>query len=526
MSLMPPEKSEKQTDNGESKTAVSYHKVPSAQIKASLRSSLWIIFSMVSIASVVGIPLWYLTTTVPKAEIPHTEIANVNELINHTNEIKFNIPIYLDVPSPLKGMIKETQDLIDQELHSLGINEYWNLELLFGEGKPNDYKLNLEMVESEKYDDNTVESNESIFISPFDRSVKLFISDKIISHNKVPDFISKVLINIVFIEEIKLFKEFKNIAGASEDANSVSVQYSPKFHIVLNLLNGGLDPVSWDIEEISPIFIRYLNELKQFANFTLDAQLESYNSISDDINIHWDNDSSHHILDMKDTSKFIDYSEWGLDRQTDLVPTINFVAYIPDSKYFPLKIENSPTNSFIVPQWGGLQILNIDTSFSDSIHLDKDVLLPVLETFTSQLFHLLGAPKNPKSLPIRIDIMTRLQILKNLKTAANNLLSLSKLVKQLDNISIPNFTLIKIGDAMKEINLSIESLHKNDWSAANHHSAKAAIFADESFFQKDMVQQLYFPDEHKMAIYVPLLGPLISLTAVGLFKTIVEFFKD
>ncbi|GMF00707.1 unnamed protein product [[Candida] boidinii] len=149
MSSVQPEKSEKPADNGKSKTAVSYHKVPSAQIKASLRTSLWIIFSMVSIASVVGIPLWYLTTTVPKAEIPHTEIANVNGLINHTNEIKFNIPIYLDVPSPLKGMIKETQDIIDKELHSLGIDEYWNLELLYGKGDPSDYKLNLEMVESE-----------------------------------------------------------------------------------------------------------------------------------------------------------------------------------------------------------------------------------------------------------------------------------------------------------------------------------------------------------------------------------------
>ena len=32
--------------------------------------------------------------------------------------------------------------------------------------------------------------------------------------------------------------------------------------------------------------------------------------------------------------------------------------------------------------------------------------------------------------------------------------------------------------------------------------------AEKAFFEKSMVGQVYFPDEHKVAVYLPLLGPV------------------
>jgi len=32
--------------------------------------------------------------------------------------------------------------------------------------------------------------------------------------------------------------------------------------------------------------------------------------------------------------------------------------------------------------------------------------------------------------------------------------------------------------------------------------------AERGFFEKSMVGQVYFPDEHKIAVYLPLLGPV------------------
>jgi phosphatidylinositol glycan class S len=40
------------------------------------------------------------------------------------------------------------------------------------------------------------------------------------------------------------------------------------------------------------------------------------------------------------------------------------------------------------------------------------------------------------------------------------------------------------------------------------HARIAETEAERAFFEKSMVGQLYFPDEHKVTVYLPLLGPV------------------
>lgn len=49
-------------------------------------------------------------------------------------------------------------------------------------------------------------------------------------------------------------------------------------------------------------------------------------------------------------------------------------------------------------------------------------------------------------------------------------------------------------------------------------SSKAFILSEEAFFDKDMVAMLYFPDEHKYAVYMPLFIPI----AVPLLLALVQ----
>lgn len=41
-----------------------------------------------------------------------------------------------------------------------------------------------------------------------------------------------------------------------------------------------------------------------------------------------------------------------------------------------------------------------------------------------------------------------------------------------------------------------------------HQSAKAADLATRASFNHEMLAMLYFPDEHKWAVYTPLFGPI------------------
>ena len=51
-------------------------------------------------------------------------------------------------------------------------------------------------------------------------------------------------------------------------------------------------------------------------------------------------------------------------------------------------------------------------------------------------------------------------------------------------------------------------LRDGKFKAALAHARIAEAEAEKGFFEKSMVGQVYFPDEHKVAVYLPLLGPV------------------
>jgi GPI-anchor transamidase subunit S len=52
------------------------------------------------------------------------------------------------------------------------------------------------------------------------------------------------------------------------------------------------------------------------------------------------------------------------------------------------------------------------------------------------------------------------------------------------------------------------------------HARKAWEDSEKAFFEKSMVGQVYFPDEHKVAVYLPLLGPVGVPLLVGLAREV------
>jgi phosphatidylinositol glycan class S len=58
--------------------------------------------------------------------------------------------------------------------------------------------------------------------------------------------------------------------------------------------------------------------------------------------------------------------------------------------------------------------------------------------------------------------------------------------------------------------------------AALNHSASALSLSSRAFFHPSMLALLYFPDEHKYAVYTPLFGPM----AVPLIIAAISEFKE
>jgi phosphatidylinositol glycan class S len=63
------------------------------------------------------------------------------------------------------------------------------------------------------------------------------------------------------------------------------------------------------------------------------------------------------------------------------------------------------------------------------------------------------------------------------------------------------------------------------FNVALQHSSLALEYAEKAFFDDKMVSMLYFPDEHKYAIYTPLFGPLALPLLMALLRELQGMFK-
>jgi GPI-anchor transamidase subunit S len=125
-------------------------------------------------------------------------------------------------------------------------------------------------------------------------------------------------------------------------------------------------------------------------------------------------------------------------------PVINFILYVPHPSIRPLHLESqNQQNSFFLPQWGGIQILNPSPGIK---HLDTLSLRPAFSTFLSHLLSLLGTPALSDSIPSegkvilspwQLDGLVRQRAAENLVAAGGTMGSLARLVRKIPNMAIP-----------------------------------------------------------------------------------------
>lgn len=90
-----------------------------------------------------------------------------------------------------------------------------------------------------------------------------------------------------------------------------------------------------------------------------------------------------------------------LESPAFIEPTIQFLLFVPSARHTPLRIltyegKESKYNSFIIPQWGGVAIYNIENATEKVISLTDKELHSTMEVFIEQLRLLLGVASNEK----------------------------------------------------------------------------------------------------------------------------------
>lgn len=448
-------------------------------------------------------PMFMYTTQIHRAQLPVQEVGA--RLHNFDTTVTFQVPVHVDIPAA-DATLHQLEDRINLAvLQKYNVGNNWKVVLSDKKHESaHDYVVALQSTTGEPF----------YSVSPLSKEITLHSAENSLSDG-VASLLEKALLEGVFKEELTAISQ---VLHDQPKANSDLVMlYSSTYNVVFNLFVENGKPVDWAIERAIAKIEPVLQLLNHFDTFKISTLIQYYTKLRTEP--VYDQERNINVIQKNDLSTFLNYGEWDLNNN-DISPSINFLLYFSEGNYkgVPLHIEGSTTNSFLVPQWGGVQIYNRNVTAGERVHISESELDHIVAVFVSQLFELLGVPKTPKSTPMRIDALHRIRTLENLKTALANLGSLIKLTETLSEISIPESTNAHVLESLAFYDRAVTYIGQGDFVNAIEDSSSSVVSSDKAFFEKEMVQQAYFPSEHKLAVYLPLLGPLCTIVTLGFVK--------
>jgi phosphatidylinositol glycan class S len=312
------------------------------------------------------------------------------------------------------------------------------------------------------------------------------------------------------------------IAGL-ERHSTRALKYAPTYHLTFSLFTPTYAPSAWDIETALRVYLRPLLEsFSAISNFTIDTQVQLYATFSPSMHQpEYDEGLNVWTLRKEDLSGFVNAAEWPLSPSIGEGPTVNFVLYVPDQKQSPLLVKENTGNSWLVPQWGGVHILNHQTADM----LTADVLAPAMHTFSDQLIALFGLPQAPASLPLRISTLERVRAASLIISTSSTLGALAQVYQKLPSIPVPDNVAQSVDLSIARLHQACGYLREGRFQSALEEARVAQVEAEKAFFERSMVGQVYFPDEHKVAVYLPLLGPVAVPLVMAALKELKSALK-
>ncbi|XP_009075478.1 PREDICTED: GPI transamidase component PIG-S, partial [Acanthisitta chloris] len=285
-----------------------------------------------------------------------------------------------------------------------------------------------------------------------------------------------------------------------------------------------------------------LDKLSLVANFSVDSQILYYAVLG--VTPRYDKESSSFLLSAHSLPHVINPVEARLGSSAaSLYPVLNFLLYVPERSHSPLYIQDKDgtpvsTNAFHSPRWGGIMVYNVETPASTQtslpLHVDVD-MARVMEVFLAQLRLLFGlsreevppeflleSPGNEGMADWELDHLLWAHTVENIATVSTTLTSLAQLLDKIGNIVIKDDVASEVYRAVSSVQSAIAKLSMGHLHAAFQASKEAVTCSERAFFDPSLLHLLYFPDDQKFAIYIPLFLPMAVPILLSLVKIVRE----
>lgn len=331
---------------------------------------------------------------------------------------------------------------------------------------------------------------------------------------------------------------------------------SPEYEVLLSLLNPrpDLQSLHWNVKQATEQYLRpFLTEFIELSEFTLKSQKKyqlelkyGTKAIEDDSKV-----GRHFPMNQDTLPQIITSIERKLGTDVANKPCIHLVIYVPPCQLAPVyiyksgqRVSNHSFDSFVSAKWGGIVIANPsekvciaagdDGEFKD-IHLGSHEIMDFVLYQLRKIFELeVDIPIFGAAVEAIGDVKPRLwekdMHLRNgaihlISSASSTLQSLVKLLDDIKNIVIGDHVGAEIQKSYENVVKAKISLSENDIKNAVKFARIAFISAEKAFNDPSLLELLYFPEEQKYAIYIPLYLPIMIPVILSIFTVKKYFFS-
>ncbi|EUC65516.1 GPI transamidase component PIG-S [Rhizoctonia solani AG-3 Rhs1AP] len=466
---------------------------------------------------IVAAPVWWVLTTVERLPLPETQGKEVG-----SKYIRIPVDINVDVTDGLcdaTTLAAKLQIAWDKS-HQTGPSDIWNV-----------LDVRMSALGSHRPDTSHAVYNVTIQYG--------YDNDPTIIHDRSSEIFSRSGCDEQLVGKVS--SSLRTLLTPPTHNTELRVaQYSPRYRLAFSVLNedatyGGAVS-GWSIERAIEEYLQpTLDELNILHNFTIESQVQFYAPLTTEPVAVQDG----YALDQEQLTIFVNSAEWTLSSSVSNDPVLHFVLFVPSLARRPLYLQDSQGkitqfNSFLVPQWGGIAILNPRAEGTANSVLTPDDLKPIFQIFRKQLEGLLGVPAFPPAVGFHLDHTTtakkalsgwqldtllRRRALENIQGSVQTLNSIVDLASQIENMPIGSSVRDDVLSALQELSQTHNATHPTQTLT---HSALSLQLASRAFFNPTMVGLLYFPAEHKYAVYTPLFAPI----AVPLVVSVIRELKS
>ncbi|XP_053945939.1 GPI transamidase component PIG-S isoform X2 [Anastrepha ludens] len=498
---------------------------------------------------IVGVPMWWKTTEVYRVSLPLLDIMSLSD---EPLKISTKIAIFTFEKARGKLLVKELSE-------AYANNDLWHPQ--FVQILPFEKALKTKtpaQLENLLLKQNQIGAGDFIFIEweKLQEEILLTSDRSALMRSDTSASPIKNVINLLILQTHRIQQILNENPRHAVKSEAPQTEYD----VVISILNPRPDIMNakWNVRMAVETYIApFLKEVSQISNYTLTTQWKYQLPFEADLKQVRDNTKlgRHYALGEANLPHIITSIEKNLGVGITAKPAINLVVYITPCDIAPVHIYNrhnkqatrQKVDSFVSPKWGGIIIANPPVEACLTYNTAQEPVEfyvntnDVMQIMLYQLQKLLDINvefniDGVKTVALEqiaprrweYEAYIRRSAVMHITTSSNTLQSLIKLLDNISYIVINDDVGESINHAYESLLLAKQALAKGDLLAASDFARSAFIASEHAFFDASLLAQLYFPDEQKYAIYIPLFLPIMVpvITSFSMIRKLLKKLRN